>query len=206
MKTVLALVAALLLGVPGTSQAQRFYVGAEAGFAVYPDFTEDVARAVVAAGATSAEVKQDASGLALGAFAGVWIIDNLGVEAAYTDLGSVEGKVTTTPPSNTFYEYSASAASVAVLGAIRVGRGKIYGKGGAHKTEVEFKSPTQKVSTSSNGLLVGGGYWHEFGRRLIVKGEIAVYSGVKFQTFNAPAGTSTTDNIIKVTAGVAYGF
>ena len=207
MKKML-LVLALLFGSSAfDSHAQTFFIGGEVGAALYPDFSSDVARSTVNAGASSATVKQDCCGAAVGVFGGVWINNNFGVEAAYTDLGNVEGKVTTVPASNTFYEYSASAASLAGLGGITLGsRGTLYGKLGAYKASVEFRSATRSITTDSSGLLIGGGYSHRFGKHLLGKAEIAVYNDVKFQTFNAPQGTTTSDAIVKIAVGAAYAF
>lgn len=207
MKKISVLLAALLGGVALNSHAQELFVGVEAGVAVYPDFTSDVARATVNAGFSSASVKQDGGSTAFGIFAGAWVTDNFGLQADYIDLGSIEGKVTTVPASNTFYKYSASAFSVAALGGIKLGaKGRLYGKAGVYRASVEFKSATRSITTDSTGLMLGGGYSFRITQHLLARAELTVYNDVKFQTFNAPQGSSTSDYITKVALGAAYVF
>lgn len=207
MKKVSVLLVALLGSVALNSHAAGFFVGGEAGVAVYPDFTSSVAQSMVKAGFASASVKQDRGSTAFGIYGGQWVTDNFGWEAAYTDLGSIDGKVTTVPASNTTYRYAAGALSATALGGIKLhARGTLYGKAGLYRASVKFDSVTRSVTTSSTGLVLGGGYSMSFTNHLIGKAELAIYNGVKFQTFNASNGTNTSDNITKVSVGVAYAF
>ena len=206
MKKILVVLAALFGALPLNSYAQTFFVGGELGAAVWPDFTDAVAQSVISAGFSSVDVKQDRSSAVLGIYGGAWITENFGVEAAYTDLGEVKATITTVPASNQSLKYSANAWSVAGLGGVVLGKGTLYGKLGAYGADVKFDSAVRSVSTTSTGLLYGGGYSLPFGKHVIGKAELAVYNGVKFQTYNAPQGTNTTDNIVKVSVGVAYAF
>jgi len=82
----------------------------------------------------------------------------------------------------------------------------LYGKVGMYNASVEFKSATRSIGTDSSGLVFGGGYSLPFTKHVVGKAELSVYNDVKFQTFNAPAGTATSDNIYKLAVGVAYTF
>src|SRR5262249_25726647 len=131
MKKVLLLVLALLGGVSSNVHAQneRFFIGGEIGTAIYPDFAQTVAQSLFSSGPfTSVRVEQERSSLAIGIYGGAWITDNIGVEAAWTDLGSINGDVTTTPASSANYKYGASAVSLSALLGGKVGNGKLYAK------------------------------------------------------------------------------
>jgi len=207
MKKASVLLVGLLGSVALNSHAAGFFVGGEAGLATYPDFTGSVAQSAINAGFSSVSVKQDASSIAVGIYGGQWVTDNFGWEAAFTDLGSIEGKVTTVPASSSNYKYAASALSVTALGGIKLGRrGTLYGKAGLYSASVKFDSATRSVTTDSTGLVLGGGYSLRFTDHLVGKAELAIYNGVKFQTFGASEGTNTSDNITKVSVGVAYAF
>src|SRR6266849_2320645 len=114
MKRISVLLVALLGSVALNSHAAGFFVGGEAGIATYPDFTSSVAQAEINAGFSFASVTQDKGSTAFGIYGGQWVTDNFGWEAAFTDLGSIEGKVTTVPASNSNYKYAASALSLTV--------------------------------------------------------------------------------------------
>jgi Outer membrane protein beta-barrel domain len=198
-KNVSVLAAVLLSGVSLNSQAVDFFVGVEAGVAIYPDFTTDVAKSI----GGSVTVEQDAGSFAAGIYGGAWLTENFGVEVAYADLGSIEGKVKN---SSTFYEYAATAFSASLLVGTRAGKGTLYGKVGMYDASVKFKSITRSITTDSSGLVFGGGYSLPFTKHVVGKVELAAYNDVQFQKFNAPVGTNTGDNIYKFAVGVAYTF
>jgi len=126
MKRIAVLLAGLLSSAALECHAEGFFIGAEAGTALFPDFTDQALRT---SPTTSATAKQDATSVAYGIYGGYWFTPNFGVEAAYTDLGSVEGAVEGTTggfgpipltPFKATYKYSAQAASVAALGGVKV--------------------------------------------------------------------------------------
>jgi hypothetical protein len=206
------LLAALLSSAAVNCHAQGFYIGAEAGLALYPDFTEDAARSSPTSNVT---VNQDAGSVAYGVFAGYWFTPNFGVEAGYANLGSVDGTV---EGSNFFgtsfkasYTYSAQAYSLAALGGVQLGKGTVYGKLGMYEASVtaEFVAgigqPKTSSTVSSTGVLYGVGYSWPFTKNLMGRAEFVVYDGVAFQkVFNH---TKTTDaDIGKLSFGLAYAF
>jgi OOP family OmpA-OmpF porin len=212
MKRTTIVVAALLGSAAVNCHAHGFYIGAEAGLALYPDFTEDAMRA---SPTTNVTVKQDATSLAYGVFAGYWFTPNFGVEAGYANLGSVDGTVEGSSFFGTSfkasYTYSAQAASIAALGGVQLGKGTLYGKLGMYDASVtaEFVAgvgqPKTSSSVSSTGLLYGAGYSWPFTKNLMGRAELVVYDGVEFQkVFNH--SRTTNENIGKLSFGVAYAF
>jgi hypothetical protein len=215
MKRTTIVFAAMLSSAAVSCHAQGFYIGAEAGLALYPDFTGDAARATPAQ--FSATIKQDVASLAYGIYGGYWLTPNIGVEAAYTDLGAIDGTVDGTanaPFAGTLkasYSYSAQAFSLAALGGVQVGKGTLYGKLGVYDASVtaEFVAgtgqPKTSSSVSSTGLLYGAGYAFPFTKNVVGKVEFVVYDGVEFQKVFSHDRT-TNENIGKLSVGVAYAF
>lgn len=215
MKRNAIVLAALLGSAAMNCHAEGFFVGVEAGLALYPDFTDDALRSSPTSNAT---VKQDATSPAYGVYAGYWFTPNFGVEAAYTNLGSVDGTVDGTiffglgtAPFQASYTYSAQAYSLAALGGIKLGKGTLYGKLGVYEASVDAEftpgigQPKTSSTVSSNGLLYGGGYSFPFTKNVVGKVEFVVYDGVEFQkVFNHDK--TTNENIARLSVGVAYAF
>src|SRR5436190_4028918 len=141
MKKTSVVAAALLGTVSLNSLAADFFIGVEAGMALYPDFSD---RATQTAPVPSSAT-QDKTSTAYGIYGGAWFTENFGVEAAYTDLGRVEGAASGTVTSgpgagtviNSTYKYSATALSITGLGGIKVGAGTLYGKAGLYSATVK---------------------------------------------------------------------
>jgi hypothetical protein len=218
MKKVSVLSALVLSSVALHSHAADFFVGAEAGVALFPDFTD---RAVQTSPVQGSTATQDKTSAAFGIYGGAWLTENFGVEAAYTDLGKVEGSVSGTitsgPAAGTTvrstYKYSANALSVTALGGIKLGAGTLYGKAGIYSATVKNEtatgpggSVTDSASTSSTGLVYGAGYAFPFTKHLVGKAEVAIYDGVQFQKLFAQKGTNVSENITKASLGLAYAF
>jgi opacity protein-like surface antigen len=62
------------------------------------------------------------------------------------------------------------------------------------------------VTTSTTDFVIGGGYSMWFTEHLVGKAELDIYDNVKFQTVNAPAGTTNSSTINKLSVGIAYAF
>lgn len=217
MKRKTIVLAALLSSAAVNCHAEGFFVGAEAGLSLYPDFTDDAKRS---SPTTNVTVTQDVASVAYGIYAGYWFTPNFGVEAAYTDLGSVEGSLegatggfgpVPLTPFKATYSYSAQAFSVAALGGVKLGTGTLYGKLGLYSAEVtaEFTpgvgQPKTSSTNSSTGLLYGAGYALPFTKHLVGRVEFLVYDGVEFQKVFSQDRT-TNENIAKFSVGVAYAF
>lgn len=212
MKRTTLLLAGLLSSAAVNCHAEGFFIGAEAGLALYPDFTEDARRA---SPTTNVTVKQDALSPVYGIYGGYWITPNFGVEAAYTDLGSVDGTVEgATFFGGSFkasYKYSAQAATLAALAGVKAGKGTLYGKLGAYSASVKAEftpgigQPTTSSTTSSTGLVYGAGYSLPFTQNIVGKVELSVYDGVKFKEVFQSQRT-TSESIAKLSVGVAYAF
>ncbi len=209
MKKILAVA---VLGASCTnSHAAGFYAGIDGGMTTYPSYAQDLANWLVSpggGGGTYANVTQYPTGSTFGIHAGQWIVDQFGWEIGYTDLGSVDGTVSTNAPgyTNEKYTYSATAAHVAVLGGVPLGRGKLFGKAGLYsakttlKDNCQFCTPSQ--SASNVGLLIGAGYEHWFTEKFSLRAGVNVYSGVKFVNVS----TYTPDNQTMVQASVGVNF
>jgi len=219
MKNVSVFAGVLLSGMALNSHAADFFVGVEAGVAMYPDI-KDRALQTSPPGAASSTARQDSSSAAYGIYGGAWLTENFGIELAYTDLGSVEGAVTGTftfgPVGTTVsstYKYASTALSAAALGGVKLGAGTLYGKAGVYSASVKNDtatgpggSVTHSTTTSSTGLVYGGGYSYPFTKHVAGRVEVSIYDSVKFQTLFAQDGTTTSENITKVSVGVAYTF
>jgi OmpA family protein len=212
MKRTTLLLAGLLSSAALNCHAEGFFIGAEAGLALYPDFTEDARQK---SPTTNVTVKQDAASVAYGVYAGYWFTPNFGVEAGWGDLGSVDGTVEGSnffgTPFKASYSYSAQAATVAALAGFKAGKGTLYGKLGMYSATVDHEftpgvgQAKQSTSASSTGLLYGAGYSLPFTKSIVGKVELSVYDGVKFPEVFSTTRT-TSDNILKVAIGVAYAF
>lgn len=211
MKRTTMVLAALLGSAAMNSHAEGFFIGAEAGASLFPDFTDE---ALKKSPTTSATAKQDATSVAYGIYGGYWITPNFAVEAAYTDLGSVDGTVEGATFFGSFkasYKYSAQAYTLAALGGFKAGKGTLYGKLGAYSAEVKSEfvpgigQPKNSATTSSTGLVYGVGYSLPFTQNIVGKVELSVYDGVKFREVFAQDKT-TSESIARLTVGVAYAF
>lgn len=211
MKRTSLWLAGLLASAALNCRAEGFFIGAEAGLSLYPDFTDQALRASPVISGTA---KQDASSVAYGVYGGYWFTPNLGVEAAYTDLGSVDGTVEGSTFLSSFkasYKYSAQAYTIAALAGVKVGRGTLYGKAGWYSASVKSEftpgigQPKNSATTSSDGLVYGFGYAFPFTPNVVGKVELAVYDSVKFREVFAQTRT-TSENIGRVTVGVSYAF
>lgn len=186
MKKVIWLFAALFGGLAFNAQAGDFFIGGEAGLTTYPGFTGYVVE----------------HSTAFGIYGGQWLTENWGWEAAYTDLGSIHA----TGPGAAGHTHAAAALSAVALGGFELGKGTVYGKAGLYSASVKSDGPTLSVTTSTTGLVIGGGYSMSFAEHLIGKAELEIYDNVKFQTANAPAGTTNSSTINKLSVGMAYAF
>ena len=187
MKKTFGMFAALIGGLTFNAQAEGFFIGGEAGVTTYPGFESFVGVA---------------HSTAVGIYGGQWLNENWGWEAALTDLGSVES----TGTGATRHKHAASALSAAALGGFKLGKGSVYGKVGLYRASVKYDSPALSATTSSTNFVIGGGYSMSFAEHLVGKAELAIYDNVKFQTVNAPAGTTNSSTINKLSVGIAYAF
>lgn len=186
MKKVFGMFAALIGCLTFNAQAEGFFIGGEAGVTTYPGFESFVGVA---------------SSTAAGIYGGQWLNENLGWEAALTDLGSVES----TGAGATRNKHAASALSAAALGGFKLGKGSVFGKVGLYRASVKNEATSFSVTTSSTNFVIGGGYSMSFAEHLVGKAELDIYDSVKFQKVNTPAGT-TNSTINKLSVGIAYAF
>lgn len=211
MKRTTMALAAVLGSAAMSCHAEGFFIGAEVGPSLFPDFTDEALKKSPTGNATA---KQDATSIAYGVYGGYWITPNFAVEAAYTDLGSVDGTVEGATFFGSFkasYKYSAQAYSLAAIGGFKAGKGTLYGKLGAYNAEVKSEfvagigQPKNSATTSSTGVIYGVGYSLPFTQNVVGKVEFSVYDGVEFREVFAQSKT-TKESIGRLTVGVAYAF
>lgn len=187
MKKAFGMLAALIGGLTFNAQAQGFFVGEEVGITTYPGFASFVGVA---------------SSHAVGIFGGQWLSENWGWEAALTDLGSIESSGT----GVTRHKHAVTALSAAGLGGFKLGKGTVFGKVGLYRASVKYAGPTFSATDSTTDFVIGGGYSMSFTEHLVGKAELDYYNNVRFQTVNAPAGTTNSNAINKLSVGLAYTF
>lgn len=181
MKTVFGLVAALLCGSVFNAQARVSFVGGEAGIATYPGYTGYVVQ----------------HSTVFGIYGGQWLHKNWGWEAAITDLGSIHAAG---------HRHAVTALNAAALGGFGLGKGTVFGKLGLYRTSVKSDGPTLSVTTSTTDFVFGGGYSMSLAEHLVGKIELDIYNNVRFQRASAPAGTTDSSTINKLSVGMAYTF
>ena len=186
MKTVFGLVAALICGSASNAQAQASFVGGEAGVATYPGYTGIVMQ----------------YSTMFGIYGGQWLSKNWGWEAAIADLGSIHA----TGTGAAGHKHAAAALSAAALGGFDLGKGTVFGKLGLYRASVKSDGPTLSVTTSTTDFVIGGGYSMSLAEHLVGKIELNIYNNVRFQRASAPAGTTDSSTINKLSVGMAYTF
>jgi hypothetical protein len=214
MKTPLEVLApALVLGLLASpASASGFYAGVEVGAATVPDLKDSVTQTMVNYGGfTSVTTSENSNDGQAGIYGGQWLTDNFGWEANLASLGSIRGEIATATTSNFYtwdYRYDTAALSLAALGGVNVGPGKLFIKAGVYDAGVTFDGPTSTVTRNSAGPVIGGGFSMSVMKRFIAKVELANYVGVKFpayEFFNQSSQIRKT-NITTLSIGIAYGF
>jgi OOP family OmpA-OmpF porin len=136
-----ATLAAAALAFAADAQAQQAYIGASVG---QSDFKIDTT------GATSADTKDTGYKL----FGGWMFTPNLGVEAAYFDLGKATGAASLPGLGTVGVTGKASGFSLAGVAALPLGDASLFAKAGFAQVrgEIEARTPFGNASQSESSL------------------------------------------------------
>lgn len=203
-----------------SASGKTTFIGVDIGaLSGYPNSTGTIVSGLTANGWTSASATERVSPVAYDFHGGQWLSERLGWEVGYGVYGSVDGLFSaSTTTQNYFgsYAYSASIVYGAVLGAIPLGSGKLYGKAGLHSTSTttafsSYKNNlavsliTGSTSQSSTGFLLGGGYEYAFNKNWAVRADITMFNGAQFASAWNFA-TIENKTLIQTAAGLNYSF
>jgi len=212
--------ASILPMTPSSAVAEGFFIGAEGSLVVYPNWAKEIKDTIVSWGYTSYTSTQLAAGIGAGIHGGQWVNDNFGWEVGYSDLGETTGDFSAYDfaMGNFSYDWNASASALhaLVLGGIKFGRNKVFGKIGLYQasTKVELvdttpgaPGSTRVYSNKNSGLQIGGGYVFSFTSHLSGSVGLSILSGVKFADLpTANMNKARSENLTKLAVGLDYMF
>lgn len=203
------------------ASARNFIGGAVGTLSGYPDSTGDIVYGLVGNGWTSASASQKTSTTSYSVYGGQWLSERLGWEVGYGAFGSVDGSFTASAGLQSYngsYKYSATTVYGAVLGAIPLGSGKLYGKVGLHSTSTQTDYSTQRyilttlVSTgtasatkSGTGLVLGAGYEYPLNKNWAVRADMTMFNGAQFVSV-ADFTMTKSQTLIQTAVGLDYSF
>lgn len=200
----------------------RTFIGGDIGMlSGYPDSTGTIVSGQLAGGWTSASATQKIATTSYGIHGGQWLSERLGWEVGYGAFGNVKGSFSSSSATQSYYgsyEYSASSVYAAVLGAIPLGAGKLYGKAGLHSTSTTTnytsylytfsrlqRTYSGSTTTSSTGFLLGGGYEYAFNKNWAVRADVTMFNGAQFASVTNFA-TIADQTLFQTAAGLNYSF